>query len=168
MGTSKIVNNRLAVKLATDSRYRFQKNGVVKKIGSDGKFRVVGTERHGYNVVTYLGTKIVVARVYAAQEMLEVGFTPDGAAIALKNFVVERVNGISLDDRKTNLYVARPSEIKREDTKRLTQKQIDRMVELFFDGFSVAKIARRFHRKISRSHVSRIIRRELNLETVGA
>ena len=168
MSTSKVRNNQLAVKLASDRRYKFQKNGVIKKLGSDGKFREVGTERHGYNVLTYKGKKIVVARAITAKELLNLGYAPEVAAEILGRRVVVRKNGKSLDDRIKNLYATYPSYVVREEgTKRLSQKQVDRMVELFFDGFSVAKIARRFRRKISRSHVSRVIRRELGIETVG-
>jgi hypothetical protein len=164
---SKKLNNRLAVKIATDSRYKFLKNGTIKKLGSDGKYRAIGTERHGYNVITYAGTKLVTARVLVAKGLIDAGFDATSAVDFLNRKIVAHVNGNSLDDSRKNIYTTRPSLLEREKTKRLSQKQIDRMIELFFDGFSVAKIARRFRRKISRSNVSRVIRRELGIETVG-
>lgn len=160
MSTSKTQNNKLAVQLATDSRYKIQKNGTVKKRGSDGKFRLVGTTRHGYNVVTYKGKKIVVARAIAAKKYLDAAFTKEFVTNYLAEMSVFRKNGNTLDDSRKNLTSITP---KREVTKRLTRKQIDRMVELFCDGYSVAKIARRFRRKISRSHLSSVIKRELGL-----
>lgn len=169
MSTSKAQNNKLAVTVAASSRYKIQKNGVIKKLMSTGKYRAIGTERHGYNVITVGGKKIVTARILAAKEYLQRGYSPQQIVTILNNKVVVRRNGKSLDDRKANLAaVNSTASIRKETTKRLTQKQIDRMVELFFDGYSVAKIARRFRRKISRSHISRIIRKELGIQTVGA
>jgi len=168
MSTSKARNTKLAVKLASDRRYKFQKNGTVKKLGSDGKFREVGTERHGYNVLTYRGTKIVTARALVAKLYLDRGFAPKAATDLLLQSVVVRKNGKSLDDRINNLASLSPFLVPRvKAAKRLSQKQIDRMIELFFEGFSVAKIARRFRRKVSRSYVSTIIKRELGIETIG-
>ena len=163
---SKVRNNKLALKLAADRRYKIQRNGVIKKLGSDGKFREVGTERHGYRVVTYNGTKLVIARVMAAKGLTNSNVDTKQAIKALNTKLITRKNAITTDDRAVNLGVALPGRVKREVTKRLSQKQIARMLELFFDGFSVAKIARRFHRRISRSHVSKLIKRELNLDTL--
>jgi len=169
MSTSKATNNKLAVQLATDRRYKIQKNGVIKKLRSDGKYAEVGTERHGYNVVSYKGTKIVTARAVAAKILVELyGFDTSTAAQELQKYVMLRKNGTSLDDSMKNLRAVLPKQLTRGVTKRLSQKQIDTMVGLFCEGYSVAKIARRFRRKISRSHVSRVIRKELGIETVGA
>jgi hypothetical protein len=156
-------NNKLAVQLALDSRYKVQKNGVIKKKGSDGKYQTLGSERHGYQVITYKGTKLVVGRVVYAQRLLTLGYSPIFASKYLGATVVQRENGISLDDRNNNLRGRNPGQVKREKTKRLTRNQIDRMVALFCAGNSVAKIARRFRRKISRSHISRVIKKELGV-----
>lgn len=161
MSTSKARNNKLAVKLATDNRYKFQKNGAVKKLGSDGKFREVGTTRHGYNVVSYNGKKVVVARAAYAKKLLELGYDKAQITGFLSARSIFRTNGVSLDDSAKNLSGIPTS---RESTKRLSRKQIDRMVELFCEGYSVAKIARRFRRRISRSHISSVIKRELGME----
>ncbi len=162
MSTSKARNNKLAVKLATDSRYKIQKNGSVKKLGSDGKFREVGTTRHGYNVVSYGGKKVVVARAAYAKKLLDLGYDKSQITGFLYERPIYRKNGVSLNDSAKNLTGYNPG---REDgAKRLTRKQIDRMVDLFCEGFSVAKIARRFRRRISRSHISRVIKRELGVE----
>lgn len=165
MSTSKVHNNKLAVQVATDRRYKVQKNGTVRKLRSDGKYHVVGTTRHGYNVISYKGKKIVTARVIRALMFLEYGYRPESVVDLLNDTVVVHENGVSLDDRRANLAGAYPGGIRREGTvKRFTQKQKDRMVELFCEGFSVAKIARRFRRKISRSHISKIIKHELGVE----
>lgn len=161
MSSSKTRNNKLALELATDRRYKIQKNGTVKKLGYDGKYREVGTTRHGYNVVSYKGKKIVVARVIVAKKYYDLGVSTPNILGLLSKEVVVRKNGVSLDDRTKNLYDTLPSLVSREETKRLTRKQIARMVELFYEGYSVAKIARRFRRKTSRSHVSTVIKREL-------
>ena len=161
MSTSKARNNKLAVKLATDGRYKIQKNGAVKKLGSDGKFREVGTTRHGYNVVSYGGKKVVVARAAYAKKLLDLGYDKAQITGFLSARSIFRANGVSLDDTSKNLSGIATT---RETTKRLSRKQIDRMVDLFCEGFSVAKIARRFRRKISRSHISRVIKRELGVE----
>lgn len=161
MSTSKARNNKLAVKLATDSRYKIQKNGAIKKLGSDGKFREVGTTRHGYNVVSYKGKKVVVARAVYAKKLLELGYDQTQITGFLYARPIFRKNGVSLNDAAKNLTGYNPG---REPSKRLTRKQIDRMVELFCEGFSVAKIARRFRRKISRSYISSVIKRELGME----
>lgn len=163
MSSSKIRNNKLALQLATDRRYKIQKNGTVKKLGADGKFRTVGTTRHGYNVVTYKGKKIVVARAIAAKAYAEAGYSTEFILGTLSQRVVVRKNGTSLDDRRVNLVDLYPSRVPREETKRLTRSQIDRMVALFCEGYSVAKIARRFRRRINRSHVSTVIKRELGI-----
>ncbi|OQW47368.1 MAG: hypothetical protein A4S09_05070 [Proteobacteria bacterium SG_bin7] len=154
-------NNKLAVRLALDPRYKVQKNGTIKKKGADGKYRTLGTERHGYQVITYKGKKLVVGRIVYAQRLLNAGYGTKFVAKYLGSTVVERENGFSLDDHDNNLRGRSPGQVKREKTKRLTRKQIDRMVDLFCAGYSVAKIARRFRRKISRSHISRVIRKEL-------
>lgn len=161
MSTSKVRNNQLAVQLASDTRYKVQKNGAIKKRGSDGKFREVGTTRHGYNVVSYKGKKVVVARVLYAKNFLDNGYERKDIANAMLTRRIFRKNGISLDDSRKNLSTFNYNQ---EPAKRLTRKQIDRMVELFCEGFSVAKIARRFRRKISRSYLSTIIKRELGVE----
>lgn len=171
MATSKVRNNILALKLASDTRYKFQKNGVIKKRGADGKYREVGTERHGYRVISYQGTKIVAARAIAAKYYLDEGkYSVEDVLSVLATRVLVRRNGVSTDDRRTNLVDLYPRFVSRNETKRLSRRQIDRMVELFTEGFSVAKIARRFRRRISRSNISRVIRRELGVETsfVGA
>lgn len=164
MSTSKARNNKLAIQLATDGRYKIQKNGTVKKRSADGTYRAIGTTRHGYNVVTYKGKKVVVARAIAAKRYIDAGYTAESTLVNLSRVVVHRKNGTSLDDRQANLRNLYPTLVPREETKRLTQKQKDRMVELFCEGFSVAKIARRFRRRISRSHVSKVIKRELGVE----
>lgn len=161
MSTSKARNNKLAIQLATDSRYKIQKNGTVRKRTATGTYRAVGTTRHGYNVVSYKGKKVVVARAIAAKKYLDSGFTKEFVASYLSEMSIFRRNGVSLDDSRKNLTAIAPT---RETTKRLTRKQIDRMVELFCEGFSVAKIARRFRRRISRSYLSSIIKRELGVE----
>ena len=68
MSTSKTQNNKLAVTVAASSRYKIQKNGVIRKLMSTGKYRTIGTETHGYNVITVGGKKIVTARILAAKE----------------------------------------------------------------------------------------------------
>lgn len=161
MSTSKARLNKLAVKLASDSRYKFQKNGVVKKRSSDGKYREVGTTRHGYNVISYGGTRVVTARAIIAKLLLDAGHSANSIEVTLNARSVYRKNGFSLDDKLTNLVPHNPG---RSESKRLSRKQINRMVDLFCEGFSVAKIARRFRRKISRSHISRVIKRELGVE----
>lgn len=162
MSTSKARNNKLAVKLATDSRYKIQKNGAIKKLGSDGKFREVGTTRHGYNVVSYKGKKVVVARAVYAKKLLELGYDQTQITGFLYARPIFRKNGVSLNDAAKNLTGYNPG--REEGTKRLSRKQIDRMVALFCEGYSVAKIARRFRRRISRSHISSVIKRELGME----
>lgn len=157
---AKVRNTKLAVRLARDPNYKVQKNGVIKKRGSDGKFREVGSERHGYQVVTYKGVKLVVGRVVMAKELLRSYGQPFATKFLYKNRVL-RKNGISLDDSRVNVTFT-AVRTKRK-VKALSQAQIDRMVNLFCEGYSVAKIARRFRRKISRSHLSRIIKRELGV-----
>lgn len=166
MSTSKQALNRMVVRAATDKNYKFQKNGIIKKRFVDGKFREIGSTRHGYNVFTYRGYKLVSARVLVAKGLLDSGFSVEGAVEFLNRKVVVRRNGETLNDSVNNIYTTRPAYVPRDKVRRLSQKQIDRMVELFFDGNSVAKIARRFRRKISRSHVSSVIKRELGLQTL--
>jgi transposase len=158
-----IQNNRLAVKLALDPFYKVQKNGIIKKKGADGKYRTLHGERHGYRIVVYKGKKLVVGRVVYAQRLLETGLSAKEVSERLGKIVVERKNGVSLDDRLNNLAGKSPGKVRRGKMKRLSKEQIELMVKLFRSGHSVAKIARRFRRKISRSHLSRIIKRELGV-----
>lgn len=163
MSTSKVSLNRMAVKAAADKNYKFQRNGIIKKRFADGKFRKIGSTRHGYNVFTYRGYKLVSARVLVAKGLLDAGHSVESAVEFLNRKVVARVSD-TLDDSRRNLYTTRPHLLKREDVKRLSRTQIDKMVNYFCEGYSVAKIARRFRRKISRSHVSKVIKRELGME----
>jgi hypothetical protein len=156
----KEANNKLAVAMARDRNYRFLKNGKIQKfIG--GKFRTIGTERHGYTVVTYKGKKLVAARVIAARKYLDLSVGNYDSQVLLNNRVIVHKNGRTLDNRVKNLVDLYPAYVPREETKRLTKAQITAMVALFKKGNSVAKIARRFKRKISRSHLSQVIKRNL-------
>jgi hypothetical protein len=163
MGTS-TQNNKLLVKLAQDRSYRFLKNGTVQKKGSDGKFRTVGSDRHGYTVVQYRGKKLVVARAIAVREALNEGATGTLISKLLTNTVILHKNRKSADNRVVNLRPTRAGKYPKTQKRGLTAAQIEKMVALFCEGFSVAKIARRFRRKVSRSYISRIIKRELGVE----
>jgi hypothetical protein len=158
---AKVRNTKLAVSLARDSNYKVQKNGVIKKKGADGKFRTVGSERHGYQVVNYRGVRVVVGRVVRALRLLDFGYSSERTTELLLNNRVFRKNGVSLDDSYSNVRFGRTKLTRKAKT--LSRTQIDKMVALFCEGYSVAKIARRFRRKISRSHLSRIIKRELGV-----
>jgi hypothetical protein len=157
-------NNKLLVKLAQDRRYRFLKNGTVQKKGSDGKFRTVGSDRHGYTVVHYRGKKLVAARAIAVREALNEGANGTLISKILTNTVIFHKNRKSDDNRVVNLRPIRAGKYPKTQKRGLTADQIKKMVALFCKGYSVAKIARRFRRKISRSYISRIIKRELNVE----
>jgi hypothetical protein len=160
-------NNFLATQLAQSKLYKVQKNGVIKKLSSDGKYRIVGTERHGYNVVTYKGVKLVTARALAAKAMFLKGYGTQTITNVLKQIVVARKNGISTDDKITNLQAVQAGHVARRAPARpLNRKQISKMVALFCAGYSVAQIARRFRRKVSRSHISALIRKELGIPNV--
>lgn len=166
MSISKQALNRMVVRAATDKNYKFQKNGIIKKRFANGKFREIGSTRHGYNVFTYRGYKLVSARVLVAKGLLDLGASVESVVELLNRRVVVRSNGDTSNDSVENIYTDFPAYVPRDEVRRLSQKQIDRMVELFFDGNSVAKIARRFRRKISRSHVSSVIKRELGIKTL--
>lgn len=157
-------NNKLLVKLAQDKAYRFLKNGTIQKRGADGKFRSVGYDRHGYTVVRYKGKSLVAARALAVKEALNEGALPTLISNLLSNTVILHKNRKSSDNRVINLKPTRAGKYPKTKKKALSAEQIERMVALFCEGLSVAKIARRFRRKISRSHISRIIKRELGVE----
>jgi hypothetical protein len=151
-------NDKLILQMLRDPRYKIQVNGVIKKMNNKGKFERIGWERHGYTAVTYKGATLVAGRVVYAKT--NIGTDIFGKQrLAQKS--VNRLNGKSLDDSANNLSTV--VGLQRKKAKRLSRQQVDKIVALFCEGNSVAKIARRFRRKISRSHLSRIIRRELGV-----
>lgn len=157
-------NNKLLVKLAQDRNYRFLKNGKIQKKGSDGKFRTIGSDRHGYTVIRYGGKKLVAARALAAHEALNEGATKTLISKALANTVIFHKNRKSTDNRISNLKPIAAGKYPKTQKRGLTNAQMEKMVALFCEGYSVAKIARRFRRKLSRSYISRIIKRKLGAE----
>lgn len=156
---AKTTNTKLAVRLARDVNYKVQKNGSIRKKGSDGKYRPVGWERHGYKVVNYKNKYVVVGRVVLAKYLLDLGYDAKATVGYLNQKRVFRKNKVSLDDSLKNVTLRKLTS--KRKLKPLTEAQIRKMVILFCEGHSVAKIARRFKRKISRSYLSRIIKREL-------